>query len=134
MGADEPFVQFRDGFRRTVEVELGHEANGLDHSFHADTAVTAAGRLLTPPDLLLCFAPLLRRWLPVESVQYHSLHVEFLGLANQGEKVLFEIRVEKQALGKGWKIVVRCRNSTGEYAAVAELLATVPPEGPEGSR
>jgi len=134
MGTDEPFVRFQDGFRRTVEVELGHEANALDHSFPADAAVTAAGRLLTPPDLLLRFAPLLCRWLPVEPVQYHSLHVEFLGLAREGEKVLFEIRVEKQALGKGWKIVVRCRNSTGEYAAVAELLASVTPESPEESR
>jgi hypothetical protein len=29
---------------------------------------------------------------------------------------------------------VRCRGASGEYAAVAELLATVPPEGVQGSR
>ncbi len=133
MGADEPLVRFQDGFRRTVEVELGHEAEWLDPSFLADAASPPGARLLTPPHLLLCLTPLLYRWLPVESVQYHSLHVEFLGLAERGEKVLFEIRVQKQALGKGWKIVVRCRNSSGEYAAVAELQATVPPEGPGGA-
>jgi hypothetical protein len=126
MEADEPFVLFQDGFRRTVAVELRLDTDERDLPTPGSGVVPAEGNLLAPPDLMLCFAPLLRRWLPVASVHYHSLHVEFLGLASQGEKVLFEIRVEKQALGKGWKIIVRCRSSSGEYAAVAELLASVP--------
>jgi hypothetical protein len=132
MEADEPFVRFQDGFRRTVEVQLRLQTAGVGPMSHEGVAAPAAGEILTPPDLLLCLAPLLRRWLPVETVCYHSLHVEFLGLAAQGEKVVFEIRVDKQALGKGWKIVVRCRNSSGEYAAVAELLASVPQGAAEG--
>jgi hypothetical protein len=126
MEADEPFVLFQDGFRKTVEVQLGLETDEPEHTKPGSHTARVEGELLSAPDFMLCLAPLLRRWLPVASVRYHSIHVELLGLASQGEKVLFEIRVEKQALGKGWKIVVRCRSSNGEHAAVAELLATVP--------
>lgn len=133
MEADEPFVRFRDGFRKTVEVQLRLEPAGPDHPAPGSAAAPAEGDILTPPELMLSFASLLRRWLPVDSARYHSLHVEFLGLAAQGERVLFEIRVEKQALGKSWKIVVRCRSSSGEYAAVAELQASVPPDAPAGA-
>ncbi len=133
MEAEEPFVLFQDGFRKTVEIQLGLETDERDLPTPGSAILLAADNLLSAPDFMLCLAPLLRRWLPVASVRYHSIHVEFLGLASQGEKVLFEIRVEKQALGKGWKIVMRCRSSSGEYAAVAELLASVPPGAPGGS-
>jgi hypothetical protein len=127
MEAEEPFVLFQDGFRKTVEVHLGLENAEPEHTTPGSAIALAGDNLLSAPDFMLCLVPLLRRWLPVASVRYHSIHVEFLGLASLGERVLFEIRVEKQALGKGWKIVVRCRSSSGEYAAVAELLASVPP-------
>lgn len=124
MEADEPVVRFEDGFRKTLETPLSLESF-LDPGVLGEGALPVAGAPLSPPDLLLCLAPLLRRWLPVETVDYHAFHVEFLGRAVYREKVGFEIRVEKQPLGKGWKIVVRCRKASGEYAAVVELLASM---------
>lgn len=132
MEIEAPVVRFEEGFRTTLQEQLCFEcapAEGVTWR----GAAPPAGAPLSPPDLLLCLAPLLHRWLPVETVDYHALHVEFLGGAVYRETVRFEIRVEKQPLGKGWKVVVRCRKAGGEYAAVIELLASVAPPSDPGS-